>query len=79
MAKALELSKASSGGDAASLLEETRRVNAHIARKDTAKALPAAKEEAKAALRSRFVRVDVCVCLCHFCVCVCACCVNAHC
>ena len=55
MAKALELAKQSAGKDAAALLEEVRRMNVHVARRDPAKALPAAKDEAKAALRSRCV------------------------
>jgi hypothetical protein len=54
IAKALDLAKQSAGPDAAALLEETRRMNVHIARKDPTKALLTAKEEAKALLRSRF-------------------------
>ncbi len=51
--------------DAPALLEETRRVNVHLSRHDAAKALPAAKEESKGALRSRCARVCVaCVCVC---------------
>lgn len=57
IAKALELAKQSVGPDAPALLEETRRINVHIARKDPAKALPGAKDEAKALLRSRCVCV----------------------
>ena len=53
MVKALDGAKQSVGSDAAALLEETRRVNVHIARRDPSKALSAAKDEAKAALRSR--------------------------
>lgn len=59
--KALELAKQSAGPDAPALLEETRRANVHIARRDPAKALPAAKDEAKAALRSKCVTISPCM------------------
>ena len=51
---ALAHAKAVTDGNAAALLEEVRKLNIYLSRHDVAKTLPAAKDEAKGAARSKY-------------------------